>query len=54
MAIADDVGTYRSGRGGPFNMEKTWYIWVIYFSIISYFESKLFGNQNIKAEKSNK
>ena len=48
MAIADVAGTTcrRSGcRGGPFNMEDTWYIWV-FFLIIGYFEFKLFCNQN--------
>lgn len=54
MAIADKVGTscgFRLGggygcSGGPFDMDDTWYIWVIFLLIIGYFEYKLFGNQN--------
>ena len=63
MAIADEVGTscgFRRGggygcSGGPFDMEDTWYIWVIFLLIIGYFEFKLFGNQNNnEIKKSNK
>jgi len=41
LAIANKIG----GRfgGHPFAIEDTWYIWVIFISIIGYFEFKIWG-----------
>lgn len=39
LAIADDIGGY----GGPFDIEDTWLVWVIYLTVVGYFEFKLFS-----------
>jgi len=39
LAIASDV----SGYGGPFDIDDTWPIWVIFLGIVGYFEFKLFS-----------
>ena len=39
LAIANDAGGY----GGPFDIEDTWLIWVIFIGLVGYFEFKLYS-----------
>lgn len=39
LTIADSLG----GRGGSFDWEDTWLVWLLFVAIVGYFEFKLFS-----------
>jgi len=50
ISIADAQGYSRSGVNA-FDWEDTWYIWVIFLSLIGYFEYKLFQDSTDESQE---
>jgi len=41
-------GSYKTYTHHPFDLEKTWYVWLLFLIFVCIFEYKLFGDKKIK------
>jgi len=44
-ATGGEIGSYETYTHNPFDLEKTWYVWMLYLIFCCIFEYKLFGDK---------
>jgi len=49
-----NIGSYKTYTHHPFNLEKTWYVWLLFLTFCCFFEYKLFEDKEIISNKKNK